>query len=89
MLTIDDACWARLERRFGPHDVDRFASVTNARLARFNTAVPTPGSEGAPALTQAWEGCNNFAFPPLFELPALAQLLASRPALQATVVAPH
>ena len=88
-LTIDDACWARLQRRFGPHDVDRYSSVTNARCARFNTEMPGPASEGAPALAQDWKGANNYAFPPMAELPALAQLLASQPLLRATVVAPH
>ena len=88
-LMIDDASWARLQRRFGPHSVDRYASVLNARLPRFNTEMPNPLSQGAPALTQDWSGENNFVFPPMAELPAVAQLLASRPDLQATVVAPH
>ena len=89
MLQINDSCWERLQVRFGPHSVDRYASESNARLPRFNTEVPTLASEGAPALTQEWKGENNFVFPPMSELPAVAQLLVSQPALQATVVAPH
>lgn len=88
-LAIGDAAWARLEQRFGPHTIDRYASVQSARLARFNTELPHPASQGAPALAQDWHGENNYAFPPLSELPALAQLVASQPQLQATIVAPH
>jgi hypothetical protein len=89
VLAINDSCWARLQRRFGPHTVDRFASESNARVACFNTEAPTAASAGSQALAQDWDGENNYAFPPVAELPAVAQLLASRPSLRATVVAPH
>lgn len=88
-LMIDNSCWTRLQRRFGPHDVDRYASVMNTRCPRFNSEMPNPASEGAPALAQDWTGVNNYAFPPMAELPALAQLLSSQPSVRATVVAPH
>jgi ribonuclease HI len=88
-LALNDRAWARLEQRFGPHTIDRYASAGNARLPRFNTEVPHPASQGAPALAQDWHLENNFAFPPVSELPALAQLLEAQPQLQATVVAPH
>jgi hypothetical protein len=83
-LMINDSTWARLERRFGPHDIDRYANAANARLPRFNSEVPSP------ALAQRdWLAANNYAFPPVAELPALAQYLASQPGMRATVVAPH
>jgi len=88
-LMLNDASWARLEQRFGPHSIDRFASVSNARLPRFNTCLPHSASEGAPALAQPWEGDNNYAFPPVSELPALAQYLNSLSTIQATVVVPY
>ena len=82
-LMISDSSWERLERRFGPHTIDRYASPINARCRAFNSAMPNP------ALAQAdWKGENNYCFPPIAELPALAQLLSSQPSLQATVVAP-
>ena len=81
--------WELLERRFGPHTCDRFASPRNALLPCFNTEVPTAGSAGAPALAQEWGEHNNFVFPPVHEMAAVAQLLASDEALRATVVAPY
>ena len=45
-------------------------------------------SEAALALSQRWEGENNFVFPPPSELPRIAQLLYEQPAVSATVVAP-
>ena len=88
-LTIEDAAWARLEHRFGPHTIDRYSNVVNARVSKFNTELPHPVSAGAQALSHSWAGENNYAFPPVAELPALAQLLYSQPSVRATVVAPH
>ena len=88
-LMLGDPQWRRLERLFGPHSVDRYATVTNARCLPFNTALPHSPSPGAAALAHSWIGENNYAFPPIGELPAVAQLLVARPAVSATVVVPH
>lgn len=88
-LVLRPAAFASLERRFGPHTVDRYATAMNAQLRVFNTPLPMHGSAGAGALAQDWMGENNYVFPPVGELPRIAQLLHERPRLQATVVAPH
>ena len=88
-LVLRPSAWTALERRFGPHTIDRYASASNACLPRFNTASPGGGGEGALALSQRWEGENNFAFPPPAELPRLAQLLYTHPTVEATIVAPY
>ena len=48
-----------------------------------------PGGEGVGALAQQWRGENNYVFPPVTELPRIAQLLYEQPSAAATVVAPY
>lgn len=88
-LTMRGDAWRDLERRWGPHTVDRYATAENARLRRFNSMLPHEASEGAAALAQDWRGENNFVFPPPTELPRVAQLLHELPSVAATVVTPH
>ena len=88
-LEILDAVWAEIERRWGPHTVDRYARPETARCARFNTLLPEAGSEGAMALSQDWHGENNYVFAPVTDLPRVAQLLQEQPLVEATLVVPH
>ena len=88
-LTLTPAAWADLERRWGPHTVDRYATAENAQLSRFNTLLPDARGDGAGALSQRWEGENNYAFPPVTELPRIAQLLYETPSVACTVVTPY
>lgn len=88
-LVLRPAAWASLERRFGPHSIDRYASASNARLPRFNTLLPDARGEGAGALAQNWMGENNYIFPPATELPRIAQLLHEQPGISCTIVAPY
>jgi len=77
-----------LERRWGPHTVDRFAAPGNSLLPRFNSLIPARGVEAVNALAQRWDGENNYAFPPRHLLDPLAQFLLER-TVDATVVAPY
>ena len=88
-LVLRPAAFQALEQRFGPHTVDRYASLANAQLARFNTLLPDEAGEGATALSQRWEGENNYVFPPVSELPRVAQMLFEAPAVGATLVVPY
>ena len=91
-LMLRASAWTTLQRRFGPHTVDRFASKANALLPRYNALLPDGSCEGALALAQSWTDENNYAFPPVAELPRLAQLLAEAPPsapVVATVVTPY
>ena len=88
-LTLAPGAWASIERRWGPHTVDRYASAANTRLPRFNTLMPDARSVGTGALSQRWEGENNYAFPPVTELPRIAQLLWEHPSVRGTIIAPY
>ena len=79
----------QIDRAWGPHTVDRFATSNNAQLVRFNSAWADPGTEGVDAFAQRdWESEVNYCNPPWDLLDRLAHLLRSSGA-PATVVAPH
>ena len=88
-LTLRDEAWRDVERRWGPHTVDRYATAATARVDVYNSLLPEAGSAGAAALAQDWAHENNYVFAPVTELPRVAQLLHERPLLAATLVVPH
>jgi hypothetical protein len=79
-----------LQRRWGPHTIDRFASMLNAQLPRFNARRWDSLCEDIDSMhlsDEAWRHENNYYNPPLSALPALAAKLAQAQAA-ATVIAP-
>jgi hypothetical protein len=79
-----------LQRRWGPHTIDRFASMLNAQLPRFNARWRDPLCEDIDCLhlaDPAWQRENNYCNPPWSALPALAAKLAQAQAA-ATIIAP-
>ena len=85
---LNPVVFKMLEERFGPHTIDRFASVTSAQLARYNSRWRDPYTEGVDSLHLDWRGENNYANPPWTLLPQLAQKLVESP-VPCTVVCPH
>ncbi|XP_072166403.1 uncharacterized protein [Diadema setosum] len=53
-----------LDRRWGPHTVDRFACDYNSQCRRFNSRWGCPNSEGVDAFKQAWSDDVNWWVPP-------------------------
>ena len=53
-----------LDRMWGPHTVDRFASDKNHLLPVFNSKFWCPGSAGVDAFALNWQGANNWCNPP-------------------------
>nr|XP_006819126.1 PREDICTED: uncharacterized protein LOC102809450 [Saccoglossus kowalevskii] len=49
-----------LDKIWGPHSIDRFASCHNAQLPRFNSAAWNPGTEAVDAFCQNWSTENNW-----------------------------
>jgi len=85
---LNPLVFSLLQRKFGPHTVDRFASQLSAQLPRYNSRWMDPQSEGVDALQRSWIGENNYVNPPWTLLDQVAQKLAERP-VPCTVVAPH
>ncbi len=77
-----------IDRLFGPHDVDRFASMTTAQLPMYNSYVFDPQSSGVDALAQDnWGSLNNYVNAPFRLLPRILDILQAQQAV-ATVIAP-
>ena len=53
-----------LDKLWGPHTFDRFASATNKHCMQFNSRFWCPGSAGVNALAYDWVGENNWVNPP-------------------------
>ena len=53
-----------LNRQWGPHTVDRFATDYNAKCFRFNSKWGCPGSEAIDAFKQNWSIDVNWWVPP-------------------------
>ena len=53
-----------LDKLWGPHTFDRFASATNRHCMQFNSRFWCPGSAGVNALAYDWVGENNWVNPP-------------------------
>jgi hypothetical protein len=84
---ISDPVWEIIEQRWGPHTWDRFAAITNTRCANFTARYFQPGCHWPDALTQEWDGENNFACPPeAILLQALQRL--ERSSAEATFIVP-
>lgn len=77
-----------LERRFGPHTVDLFASHLNAKCGRFYARHWCPGCEGTNALRIPWVGENFFANPP-FNLMTAVVTKAIHDGATMTLVSPR
>ena len=84
---ITDDAWLQIENAFGPHDWDRFASMENRRCRRYTAKRYQPECHWPQALSQPWEGRNNYCCPPEAQLLHVLQLLRESNA-EATLVAP-
>ena len=61
-----EAFFSRIDARWGPFTVDRFASSTNRECHRFNSLLWNPGAEQVNAFSVSWVGENNWLVPPIF-----------------------
>ena len=60
------SCFMHLDRLWGHHLVDLFASEKTKQLDRFCSRFLNPGCEAADAFTVLWAGVNSWLFPPPF-----------------------
>eukprot|EP01094_Clydonella_sp_ATCC50884_P005413 TRINITY_DN1434_c0_g1_i2.p1 TRINITY_DN1434_c0_g1~~TRINITY_DN1434_c0_g1_i2.p1 ORF type:complete len:654 (+),score=56.00 TRINITY_DN1434_c0_g1_i2:721-2682(+) len=75
------ASMEQVEARWGPHDVDRFATADNALCPRFNC-------RGDSAMAEGWSGVNNLVVPPVKMIGAVLQKMQAEGA-SGTVIAPE
>lgn len=78
-----------IDHMWGPHTVDRFASLKSTQLQRFNSRFFEAGSEGVDALAQQnWGHENNWVNPPFCLLTSVLDIV-KRQGATATVIAPR
>ena len=73
---------------WGVCTVDRFASVTNALLPRYNAPYPMVGAEAVGAFAQDWSGERSWINAPWNVLGKVLHKLEQEPAAGAVVLAP-
>lgn len=77
-----------IDRYWGPHDIDRFASMMTTQLTHYNSLYWDPYTSGVNALAQKdWKSFNNFVNAPFSLLPQVLDLIEDQEAT-ATVIAP-
>lgn len=82
-------CFRWLDRRFGPHTIDRFASFLNTHIPIFNSRFADPMTSGVDAIAQRdWHRHNNFANPPFRLIPRILQTVQEQRAW-VTLIAPY
>lgn len=62
--SLSDSGFRTILRRFGPFEIDLFASALNAKCDTYISWLPDPGSFAVDAFTLSWEGSFFYAFPP-------------------------
>lgn len=61
---ITSSFFAKIQRRFGPFDIDLFATHTNAKCKTFVSWFPNPFAIAVDAFTLDWGAFYFYAFPP-------------------------
>ena len=60
---LDPDCFRRMNASWGPHSVDRFASMMTTQLPRFCSKYTNPGCESSDTFTVSWTGEITGSFP--------------------------
>ena len=70
---IQPLVFARLNRLWGPHTIDRFANQLNTQLPRFNSRWSCPNTEAVDIFTCDWGEKVNWVCPPPYLVPRVIQ----------------
>ena len=62
--TVSAGVFTALDKRWGPHTLDPFASDLNSKCPRFRSRSLCPGSMGVDAFPSSWEGEVCWLVPP-------------------------
>ncbi len=84
---LNPKLFTQLDRMWGPHHVDRFASATTALLPVYNSLFLDPQTSGVDAMVQDWSGTHNWWNPPFALLPQVIKKI-QRERATGTLIAP-
>ena len=77
-----------IDRIWGPHHIDKFASITSTQIPVYNFLYWDPQTSGVDALSQTnWGTMNNFVNPPFALIPRILNIIREQKAV-ATLIAP-
>jgi hypothetical protein len=86
---LHTALFRWLDRKWGPHTIDRCATLINTQLRRYNSRFFDPKAEAVDAFAQNnWQPENNYVNPPFRMIPSVIQTLKQQNAT-ATVITPR
>lgn len=74
---LDPKCFHYVDRLWGPHTVDRFASIKTKQLVRYCSRYRNPGCEASNAFTVSWSRDNNWIFPPPMLIPRVLRHMSA------------
>lgn len=74
---LDPSCFRYIDDLWGPHTVDRFASVQTKQLTRYCSRYRNPGCEAVDAFTVSWLKENNWIFPPPYLIPRIVKHMSA------------
>ena len=74
---LDPACFRYIDQLWGPHTVDRFASLQTRQLERFCSRYRNPRCEAVDAFTISWLKENNWIFPPPYLIPRVLKHMSA------------
>ena len=78
-----------IDKLWGPHTIDRFATLVNTQLPVFNSRFAEPLTSGIDALTQKdWQDHNNYCNPPFRLIPQLLRAIEHKN-VSVTLIAPY
>lgn len=85
---LNPRLFAQIDYQWGPHTVDRCASMLSAQLPVYNSLYHDPYTSGVDCLAQRdWRHQNNFVNPPMWMIPNILRVVKAQGAM-ATLVAP-
>jgi hypothetical protein len=81
------ALFNKIDRTWGPHSIDLFASHQNSLLTRFVSRIPSPGACALDAFSMDWKGENAWIHPPFMMVSKVLEKVSLLGG-EATLVAP-
>lgn len=86
-MKLNPQLFKQVDRCWGPHSIDLFASWENRQMDRFASWQPSPEATWVDALAHQWKGENGWAHPPFSMMTQVLQKVKSEQAV-ITLVAP-
>ena len=74
---LDPSCFRYINEVWGPHTVDRFASMQTSQLERYGSRYRNLGCESVDAFTVSWSKKNNWLFPPPYLIPRVLKHMSA------------